>query len=265
MNRRDFLTVLGSSTVPISAFSNKPVNQLDSPEDIYKRIFSIDAQCFSAAPPRTYVQHLTSDKINALRNSGITALAMNMTANYAELSLSESLFDAVRKRILTWDRVILENRDVFKKITTPSELNQVKRTGQVGLIFCFQMSAPFGWDLRKLETYIRMGVRQIQLVDGKRNYLVDSCWEKANAGLSNFGYEVISMMNDNGVIVDLSHVGEKSALDVISVSNKPVIFSHSAHIPEMSAIETLKRWVNGEASSVYIINRGGLQRTQPSQ
>ena len=46
----------------------------ETPETIYARALSIDAQCFAAAPPSTYVQHLTDEKIAVLRTSGITAL-----------------------------------------------------------------------------------------------------------------------------------------------------------------------------------------------
>lgn len=91
----------------------------------------------------------------------------------------------------------------------------------------FQMAAPLGWDMEKLETFFEMGVRQIQLVGGRWNYLIDSCWEKTNTGLSLYGYEVIDAYNDLGIIVDLSHIGEKSSLDVIRASQDPVIFSHS--------------------------------------
>ena len=46
----------------------------ETPETIYARALSIDAQCFAAAPPSTYVQYLTDEKIAVLRTSGITAL-----------------------------------------------------------------------------------------------------------------------------------------------------------------------------------------------
>ncbi len=227
-DRRHFLATLAASFVaagPRVLGAQSPDDE--SPEAIYARALSIDAQCFAAAPPRTYVQYLTGEKIAALQSSGITALAMNMTANYAELSLESSLFEAVRARIETWDRFVAAHGDVLRKVITPADLAATKRSGHVGFIYCFQMSAPFGWDLDKLATYADMGVRQIQLVDGRRNYLVDSCWEKANAGLSAFGHEAVQAMNERGVIVDLSHVGEQSALDAIGASRKPVIFSHS--------------------------------------
>jgi membrane dipeptidase len=93
------------------------------------------------------------------------------------------------------------------------------------------MSAPFGWDLAKLRTFAELGVRQIQLADGSRNYLVDSCWEQTNAGLSRFGHQAVEAFADLGILVDLSHVGERSSLDAILASPNPVIYSHSGCLP----------------------------------
>ncbi len=229
MNRRQFLATVGAGAVASDRVLRAQAGQsaTGTADEIYQRAYAIDAMCFAAAPPRTYVQYLTDEKIAALRTSGITAMAMNMTANYAELSLADSLFAAVRGRIDTWDRFVAEHSDVFVKVTNLAELDAAKRSGKVGFIYCFQMSAPFGWDLDKLTTYADLGVRQIQFVDGRRNYLADSCWEPANAGLSQFGFDVVDALNERGVIIDLSHVGEQSALDAILASNAPVIFSHS--------------------------------------
>ncbi len=204
------------------------VADAETPEVIYRRAYAVDAMCFAAAPPPVnYVQYLTDDKIAALRTSGLTALAMNMTANFAELSVSEDMFGAVKARIETWDRFVIRHAAVLSKVSSAHELDAVKQAGKVGVIYCFQMSEPFGLRLARLEAFVGMGVRQIQLADASRNYLVDSCWEPTNAGLSRFGHDVVDAFNRLGVIVDLSHVGERSALDAILASRKPVIFSHS--------------------------------------
>ncbi len=57
------------------------------------------------------------------------------------------------------------------------------------------MASPFGWDLGKLETFVESGVRQIQLADGRRNFIADTCWETSNVGLSAYGFEVIEAFN----------------------------------------------------------------------
>jgi len=230
MNRREFLGVIGAGTIVQVAGLSDPalVQGRESPEEIYHRSYAIDAMCFAMEPPpASFVQHLTDEKIEALRTSGITAMAMNMTSNFAELRYADNLFQAIKDRIATWDAIVAKHPDVFHKVTNLAELKEAKRTGKVGFIFCFQMGSPIGWDLNKLKTFVELGVRQIQLVDGNRNFIADPCWERANAGLSRFGLEVIEAFNEQGVIVDLSHVGEQSALDAIQASTKPSIYSHS--------------------------------------
>ena len=227
MKRRTFLGTLGAGVIA-GAAAEASQDSENSAAAIYRRGYSIDAMCFSMEPPPlAFVQYLRPDKIEALRTSGITAMAMNMTSFYDELKQADSLFAAIQDRIATWDSIVAEHRDVFMKVTNMAELDEAKRTGRVGFIFCFQMASPFGWDLGKLETFVESGVRQIQLADGRRNYIADTCWEKSNAGLSAFGFEVIEAFNRLGVITDLSHVGEQSALDAILHSQEPVIFSHS--------------------------------------
>lgn len=230
MNRREFLgAVSAGAVIQASGRSLEGATvQEESPEAIYRRAPSVDAMCFAMAPPPdAFVQYLTEDKIEALRTSGLTAVAMNMTSFFDELRLEENLFGAVTRRIATWDAVVADHADVLMKVTNGADLDEAKRTGKVGFIFCFQMSSPFGWDLGKLRRFVELGVRQIQLADGNRNFIADTCWERTNAGLSRFGLEAIEAFNELGVIVDVSHVGEQSALDAIVASQKPSIFSHS--------------------------------------
>lgn len=224
MKRRAFLGTFGGALAGATVRGSQATG--DSAAAIYQRGYSIDAMCFSAeAPPLSYVQYLRPEKIEALRTSGITAMAMNMTSFYDELKQADSLFAAIQDRITTWDGIVAEHSDVFMKVTNMAELDEAKQAGLVGFIFCFQMASPFGWDLGKLEAFVQGGVRQIQLADGRRNYIADTCWEKSNAGLSAYGFEVIEAFNRLGVITDLSHVGEQSALDAILHSREPVIFS----------------------------------------
>jgi membrane dipeptidase len=227
MKRRDFLFGLGSAALVMPNVKYSLKNESETPEAIYARSLSVDVMSFAGAPPREYVTYLTKDKVEALRTSGITALSMCMTSGEARLRTVDSMYLEVQKMIREWDVFVEKNLDVFCKVTNYAELIKAKRSGKVGFIYNFQMAAPLGWDLGRLDKFIAMGVRQIQLVGGRRNYLVDSCWEPPNAGMSQFGYEVIQAFNEKGVIVDLAHVGDNSAYDAILASKEPVINSHS--------------------------------------
>lgn len=234
MKRRDFLGRLGTGTLALSAFRLKLKSMEEehensgadkTAEEIYRRSYVTDAMCFGAAPPRTYVPYLTDSKVEALRTSGITALSMCMSSGASRLV--DNQFAEIQGNIEKWDAFVAKHSDVFMKVTTAAELDEAKRLGKVGFIYNLQRSSPIGWNLDRLKDLAGMGVRQIQLSYSQRNYSADGCWEKTNAGLSSFGYEVVEALNENRIILDLSHVGEQSALEAIQCSNAPMIFSHS--------------------------------------
>jgi membrane dipeptidase len=193
-----------------------------SPTDIYRRAYVTDAMCFGAAPPQAKVPYLTPEKVAALRESGITALSMCMSNG-----IDDSDFETVKAWIEQWDAFVARHPDVLMKVCSVADLDEAKRSGRVGFIYNFQNTAPFGWELPRLEYFIGRGVRQIQLSHDRRNLVCDPGREPANGGLSTYGYEVVEALNDRRVIVDLSHVGERSALDAILYSKAPAIFSHS--------------------------------------
>ena len=194
----------------------------ETPENIYSRAISVDTLCFGAEPPRGYVPFLTADKVEALRSSGITALSMCMTVPSVK-----SEFEGVKDTIAKWDTFVEKYSDVFLKITSLALLEEAKRTGRVGLIYNFQNTTPFGMHLQRLDLFVELGVRQIQLSHDYRNFVVDGCRELSNAGLSRYGYRVVEALNDRDVIVDVTHVSDRSALDTMLHSKSPVIFSHS--------------------------------------
>ncbi len=255
MNRREFIGAVGAGTIASAAGLRAAAAQEPaSPEALYRMAYAIDAQCFGAAPPRTYVPYLTDEKIDALRTSGITALAMCMTVG--EDPTIESEFRAVEDVIRKWDAFVAKHQDVFVKVTTAAELDAAKTSGRVGFIYNFQNTTPFGWDLTKLDAFVAMGVRQIQLSHDRRNYVADSGREPANAGLSRFGHEVVEALDRHRVLIDLSHVGERSGLDAILASRRPAIYSHSgcyALCPHPRNVSDRNIRVLGEKGGVFCV------------
>src|SRR3990172_631336 len=79
----------------------------------------------------------------------------------------------------------------------------------------------------RVETLWRLGVRTIQLTYNTRNFVGDGVFEDTDAGLSKFGRQVVREMNRVGILVDLSHVGQRTSLEAIEVSEKPCVFTHS--------------------------------------
>lgn len=119
----------------------------------------------------------------------------------------------------------LDNKFIIVK--KADDILKAKRENKLALGFWFQGSTPLANDINLIETYYALGVRQILLTYNTRNAIGDGILEKNDAGLSTFGYKVIEEMNRVGMLIDMSHGGIKTSLDVLEASKDPIIFSHS--------------------------------------
>ena len=115
----------------------------------------------------------------------------------------------------------------IRPVTRVGDIHAAKREGCVGIVLGFQNSSPLEGDLDLLEIFYRLGVRVIQITYNDLNFVGAGCYEREDVGLSHFGVEVVREMNRLGMIVDLSHVGYRTTMEAIEVSEKPVWFSHA--------------------------------------
>ncbi|MDG2257625.1 MAG: membrane dipeptidase, partial [Paracoccaceae bacterium] len=81
--------------------------------------------------------------------------------------------------------------------------------------------------IRYPELFAQLGVRVAQLTYNIQNDIGGSCYEPHDSGLTRFGREIIGEMNKYGMMVDCSHVGEKTTLDAIEASSKPIAVTHA--------------------------------------
>ena len=81
--------------------------------------------------------------------------------------------------------------------------------------------------LNMVDVLHHMGMRMMHLTYNVRNIIGDGCIEPADAGLSDFGREIIERMNDVGVIVDTAHTGRQTTLDAAGASRAPMVASHT--------------------------------------
>lgn len=117
--------------------------------------------------------------------------------------------------------------DKFIIVKKVDDILKAKKEKRLALGFWFQGATPLANDIRLIETYYLLGIRHILLAYNIRNAIGDGILEKNDAGLSEFGYKVIEEMNRVGMIIDMSHGGIKTSLDVIDASKDPIVFSHS--------------------------------------
>lgn len=151
--------------------------------------------------------------------SGITALQVGC-------GIPKDNARGVIKRIEAYYKYVRED-DRVGIVETTEDIRAFKRAGKVGFILGAQRPYFLEDDPGLVEVFQRLGVRFMQIAYSERSLLADGCFENTNVGLSHFGRDVIREMNRVGIQVDLSHVGERSTLEAIEISEKPCIFSHS--------------------------------------
>ena len=101
--------------------------------------------------------------------------------------------------------------------------------GKHPILIGMENGYPIGTDITLVKRYYDLGARYITLCHYEDNDICDASTDKSeDEGLSSFGVEVVKEMNRLGIIVDVSHISDKSFYDVIKVSEVPVIASHSS-------------------------------------
>jgi len=124
-------------------------------------------------------------------------------------------------------------RDFMPKAVVPDDIVEAKVRNRHCLYFsCNAVPLPQEWttpeaELRYIRYFFQMGARMMHLTYNRRNMIGDGCVEESNAGLSDFGRQVVREMNRVGVIVDVAHSGWQTCLDAAKTSGKPMVASHS--------------------------------------
>lgn len=128
------------------------------------------------------------------------------------------------------ERVVASAPDKFRIVRTVAEVEQAFVDGVIGLPLGMENGSPIQEDLALLDRFYERGIRYITLAHSKSNAISDSSYDdnKQWQGLSAFGKTVVQRMNKLGIIVDISHLSDDAAWDVLALSQVPVIASHSS-------------------------------------
>jgi membrane dipeptidase len=112
---------------------------------------------------------------------------------------------------------------------TAADIRRVHRAGRIAALISIEGGHMIVDDLRILRDFYRLGVRYMTLTHFRTNNWADSGTDRAvHNGLSKFGREVVGEMNRMGMMVDISHVADKTFYDALEVTKAPVIASHSS-------------------------------------
>ena len=136
-------------------------------------------------------------------------------------------FDELQLEIKKWEKLFHENSDLIFPGKNFHDIDKANKENKTAIFFGFQNCSPIEDDINLVEKVHELGCRFMQLTYNNQSLLATGCYEKVDSGVTNFGREVIREMNRVGLVVDMSHSAEKSTLDAIEFSEKPIAITHA--------------------------------------
>ena len=123
-------------------------------------------------------------------------------------------------------RWILQHPDEYALDGNVDDILAVRANGKLGVCFDIEGGCALAGQLSKVSSYYHLGVRWMLIAYNRNNELGAGCMGE-DTGLTAFGREVVVEMNRVGMVVCCSHSGFRTTMEVMELSSKPVIFSHS--------------------------------------
>lgn len=161
-----------------------------------------------------------------IRATGLSAINVTI-APQGMFWFGAEAAEKCERQIQLWESYLARHPETFTAIRTGADLRRAHREKRVGIIYGFQDTSPLGEDLSRIEKFHQRGVRVIQLTHNRRNLVGDGATEPGNAGLSNFGHQMIEALQAKRIVVDLAHGGRRTTLEAIKAARKPVLIGHT--------------------------------------
>ncbi len=175
----------------------------------------------SRAPVIDNLQYANwSEKIfRQMREGGVDAVHVTIVyhENFREMVLN----------LEAWNRWFERFPELIFKGETGGDVRRAQAEGRTAIFFGFQNPSPIEDDIGLIEICHTLGVRFMQLTYNNQSLLATGCYEDDDTGLTRFGRQAVKEMNRVGLVVDMSHSGERSTLEAIAASSRPIAITHA--------------------------------------
>ena len=215
------------------------------------------AQWSSAEAPEFH------DEMDKLMAAGFKAIGACPSADGAGSSVPE-----IVKAAEFYYKKINERPDKYKIVRTAQDIDDAIKEEKLGIYFTNQGTSLFEGDLDRVGFWRQLGYGYCLLSYNGRNAYGDGCFEPDNGSLTTVGKLLIDAYNRYGMIVDISHTGQRTSLDAIERSRDPVISSHSvalaiADYPRSLSDEVIKAVAkSGGVCSINMVG-GFVDKSNP--
>ena len=154
-----------------------------------------------------------------MRAGGVTCV--HVTVSYHET------FRETIARISEWHRRFEAHGDLIMPAGSAADVRRAERDGKTGIVFGFQNCSPIEDDFALVQVLHALGARFMQLSYNNQSLLATGCYEAEDPGITRFGRHVIKEMNRVGLVIDMSHSAERSTLEAIALSERPIAITHA--------------------------------------
>lgn len=161
-----------------------------------------------------------SEKIfRQMREGGVDAV--HVTIAYHEM------FREMVQNVEQWNVWFERFPELIFHGRTGEDVRRARETGRTAIFFGFQNPSPIEDDIGLVKICHMLGIRFMQLSYNNQSLLATGCYEAEDPGITRMGREVIKEMNRVGLVVDMSHSAERSTLEAIEISDRPIAITHA--------------------------------------
>ena len=170
--------------------------------------------------PEAYSSPLTDAEIAMYRACGITGFHNSEGVGGA------TAYDDALSYIAAWSGFAGRNSELFSLVGVAEDIDRAKAKKKIAVIMGLQNADEFR-DVKDVKAFYQLGLRCAQLTYNTQNLLGSGSTERVDGGITDYGVEIVKAMNDVGMLVDVSHSGDRTTLDAIELSPKPIAITHS--------------------------------------
>jgi membrane dipeptidase len=170
--------------------------------------------------PEAYAGPISEEMAADFRASGITGLHNSVGTG------GPTAFEETLEFIAAWQGYAGRNAHVFSLVGTAADLDRAKKERKIAVIMGVQNAEHFR-QASDVKQFYQLGQRCAQLTYNSQNLIGSGSTDRVDGGVSDFGEEIIKAMNEVGMLVDVSHCGDRTTLDAIELSPKPIAITHS--------------------------------------
>ena len=136
-------------------------------------------------------------------------------------------FQEMVQNVVDWNRRFEDFSSLIFLGRTAADVVKAQKEGRTAIFFGFQNCSPIEDNIGLVEVCHQLGARFMQLTYNNQSLLGTGCYEENDPGITRMGKQVIKEMNRVGLVVDMSHSAERSTLEAIEISERPIAITHA--------------------------------------